>query len=201
MFVTFEGPEGAGKSTAITSLAQVLSQRGFEVLVTREPGSGEVGTKIRAILLEGEAISPTCELFLFLADRSQHVAAVVLPALAKEAIVLCDRFADSTLAYQGYGRGLDLERLRQLNDDATGGLQPELTLLFDLPVEIGIERQSKRDRMDRESLDFHERVRAGFLTEASLAPARYSIIDATQSQEAVFADALNAILERITHHD
>jgi dTMP kinase len=151
--------------------------------------------------LDGEEISPKCELFLFLADRAQHVATLVMPSLEKGAIVLCDRFSDSTLAYQGYGRGLEIERLRQLNSDATGGLEPELTLLFDLPVEIGLQRQSKQDRLDRESLDFHERVRAGFLTEAKLAPGRYRIIDATQSQEVVFTDALNAILERITHHD
>jgi dTMP kinase len=201
MFVTFEGPEGAGKSTAIQALALELQGRGHSVVTTREPGAGDVGEKIRAILLEGEAVTARCELFLFLADRSQHTSTLIQPALERGSIVLCDRYADSTLAYQGYGRGLDLDRLRLLNKDATGGLQPDLTLLFDLPVQLGLQRQSKRDRLDSESLDFHDRVRNGFLAESKLDPNRYRVIDATQSQQDVLNDALNTILERITDHD
>ncbi|MEQ1935026.1 MAG: dTMP kinase, partial [Fimbriimonadaceae bacterium] len=171
-----------------------------EVVSTREPGAGPVGQKIRRILLDGDVISPTCELFLFLADRSNHVDSLVRPALARRAIVLCDRFADSTIVYQGYGRGLDIERLRVLNAEATGGLVPDLTLLFDLPVEVGLARQAERDRLDSESLEFHERVRAGFLAETKRDSARYVVINALQTAEAATRDALNAILKRITHH-
>lgn len=195
MFVTFEGPEGAGKSTVLAKVAEALRADGRSVVETREPGSGEIGARIREILLgtAGEAPHPECELFLFLADRAQHVATVIKPALERGAVVLCDRFADSTVVYQGYGRGLDVPLLKTLNRAATGGLTPDLTLLFDLPTEVGLARLGDKDRMDSESAEFHERVREGFLKEASLDPMRWWILDATQPVDAVTAAALQAI--------
>ncbi|MBI1756764.1 MAG: dTMP kinase [Fimbriimonas ginsengisoli] len=180
MFVTFEGPEGAGKTTVLKAVARRLEADGQRVVMTREPGEGEIGAKIRDILLSGGDLSPAAELFLFLADRAQHVASVIKPALAAGAFVLCDRYSDSTLVYQGYGRGLDLETLRGLNQLATGGLTPDLTLLLDLDPELGLARLSldKMDRMDRESIEFHRKVRDGFLREAKREPARWRVIDA-----------------------
>lgn len=194
MFVTFEGPEGSGKSTAIRTLQQRLPGT---VLVTREPGAGAVGGQIRKILLEGEHLIDRCELFLFLADRSQHIEAIVKPALARKEIVLCDRHADSTVVYQGYGRGLDLEHLRSLNRFATGGLKPDLTLLFDIDPEIGLARVQDKDRLDSESIDFHRRVRNGFLAEAALEPARWVKLDANLSPQEVALAAESAILDRM----
>lgn len=194
MFVTFEGPEGSGKSTAIKTVATAL---GRPCITTREPGAGDVGRRIRELLLEGEAIDPRCELFLFLADRAQHIGAIIRPALDLGEIVLCDRHADSTVVYQGYGRGLDLDWLRSLNAYATDGLKPDLTLLFDIDPEIGLARVSEKDRLDRESLDFHQRVRGGFLKEASREPGRWTILNASESPEAVAAAAVKAIVERM----
>lgn len=196
MFVTFEGPEGAGKSTVIRALAEQLSP-GRQVLVTREPGDGPVGRQIREILLHGEHVEPRAELFLFLADRAQHVESIVQPALAAGALVLCDRYCDSTLVYQGYARGLDLNMLRNLNRMASGGLNPDLTLLLDLPPEIGLARQNAQDRLDREPIEFHRKVRNGFLEEAKLDPARYRVIDASQEVDRVVADCARAISERL----
>jgi dTMP kinase len=194
MFVTFEGPEGSGKSTAIRAIAEALP---VPCLVTREPGAGEVGRRIREILLEGEAIDPRCELFLFLADRAQHVASTILPALKDGKVVLCDRHADSTIVYQGYGRGLNLDWLRELNQYATNDLKPDLTLLFDLDPEVGLARVTDKDRLDNEALDFHQRVRDGFRTEAEREPQRWTILNAAQSPQEVANDALNAILARM----
>jgi len=191
MFVTFEGPEGAGKTTLITALATRLRAEGHTVLVTREPGAGEFGTQVRRILLESGDVHPRAELFLFLADRSNHVETIVKPALARGEIVLCDRYADSTVVYQGHARGLDIDLLRDLNRVATGGLQPRFTFLLDLPPSVGLSRGTKGDRMDREPIEFHEKVRAGFLSEAQRDPARWVVVDAEQSpqtiQDVVFA--------------
>ncbi len=183
MFVTFEGIDGAGKSTLIRALAPRLEAEGHKVLVTREPGAGTVGAAIRDILLHGDHVVPEAELFLFLADRSQHVRDLILPALEARTIVLCDRHADSTLVYQGYGRGLDLDQLRTWNSFATRGLQPHLTFLLDLSPDESAKRTQKGDRLDQESADFRERVRQGFLSEASLAPARWRVLDATEHPE------------------
>lgn len=183
MFITFEGPEGAGKSTQLARLAGRLRDAGRNVVMTREPGGGTLGPAIRALLLEGEEVPPRSELFLFLADRAAHVQNVVRPAIARGDLVLCDRHADSTVVYQGYGRGMDVEQLRNLNALATEGLVPDLTLLFDLPAEQGLARLNDRDRLDREPLEFHQRVRQGFLDEAAREPERWVVFDARQDVE------------------
>jgi dTMP kinase len=193
-FITFEGGDGTGKSTQIKALERHLASRGLSFISTREPGGTALGKIIRRALLEvGDQLmgSPT-ELFLYLADRAQHVQDVILPALESANIVLCDRYIDSTFAYQGYGRGIDLEMLRELNRIAARGLKPDLTLLFDCPVEVGLSRTARRvaeqlgsavrkDRFETEKADFHERVRSGFLALARAEPERFRIIDASRS--------------------
>lgn len=196
MFITFEGPEGAGKSTLIRSLAVALESKGIRTLVTREPGAGEFGKQVRKLLLEGEDVAPLAELFLFLADRAQHVAKLIEPALLQGIWVLCDRHADSTVVYQGYGRGLDIVELRMLNSKATRGRKPDLTFLLDLPVEIGLGRITQPDRLDREPLEFHQRIRGGFLAESRIEPNRWVILDAMQSPADVLASALRHLQQR-----
>lgn len=200
MFVTFEGPEGAGKSTAIRTLASALEQAGHAVLVTREPGAGEFGRKIRALLLDQDEVVPEAELLLFLADRASHVENIIRPALAAGKIVLCDRHADSSVVYQGYARGVDIEFLKAGNAFATKGLKPHLTLLFDLDPEVGLRRicdGRDNNRLDREPLEFHQKVRAGFLDLASQEPERWVVLDATKAPEALSSDALVEILNRL----
>jgi dTMP kinase len=192
-FVSFEGGDGTGKTTQIRALESYLSSRGKTCLVTREPGGTELGTMLRRVLLQagGAPIAPSSELFLYLADRAQHVSEVIRPALAAGKIVLCDRFTDSTLAYQGYGRGLDLGLLRQFNSVADDGTRPDLTLLLDCPIAVGLGRTASRqaqsdseaakeDRFEREKMEFHEKVRAGFLDLARQEPGRFRVIDAAQ---------------------
>ena len=205
MFVTFEGIEGAGKSTAIDYLSGYLQARGYDPVLTREPGGSALGRRLRALLLDVRTggLASRAELFLFLADRAQHVVEVIRPALEAGQVVLCDRFTDSTLAYQGHGRGLDTEYLQRLNQAATGGLQPELTLLLDLPVRCGLMRAGERNRLeglvvsegrfDAESLDFHERVRQGYRVLAEEEPERFAIIDASQPPEDVVLQCRSAI--------
>ncbi|HJP83902.1 MAG TPA: dTMP kinase [Fimbriimonadaceae bacterium] len=179
MFITFEGPEGAGKTTAIAGIAERLRNRGESVLVTREPGSGEFGTKVREILLHGGSMPPEAELFLFLADRASHVRQTILPALDRREIVLCDRYADSTFVYQSVVRGLDPEFVNTANDVATGRLAPTATFLLDIDPEIGLSRIRSKDRLDLEPLEFHERVRYAFLKLAAAEPERWRVIDGT----------------------
>lgn len=189
MFITFEGPDGGGKSTQIRRLAERLADAGQPVLVTREPGGTPVGCELRKILLDADdALLPVTEALLMSADRAEHVQHVVRPALASGTIVLSDRYMDSTLAYQGGGRGLDMHALRDMQKLATGGLMPDLTILLDLPVEAGIARKiadADMNRLDRESLEFHERVADTFRELARENPSRWLVIDATQDVEMV----------------
>lgn len=197
MFVTFEGPEGAGKSTAIEAAANALRSEGYDVVATREPGHGEIGRSIREILLHGRELSPYAELFLFLADRAQHVSEFIRPNLQAGRIVLCDRYADSTVVYQGVARGLDPNLTRKLNEVATGGLDPDLTLLLDVAPETGLGRISDKDRLDSEPVEFHRRVREGFLAEAKLNPGRWQVIDASLDAESVAKECASAIRLRV----
>ncbi|MDR1777625.1 MAG: dTMP kinase [Desulfovibrio sp.] len=205
MFITFEGIEGSGKSTAARILAEYMQERGMDLLLTKEPGGCPLGRGLRHTLLDARAhaVCSRAELFLFLADRAQHVAEVIRPALESGQCVLCDRYVDSTLAYQGYGRGLDTEFLRRLNETATGGLSPDLTLLLDVPVPCGIMRAGQRNkeagttvsegRFDSESRAFHERVQKGYRVLAQEEPERFAVIDASQPVEDVSLQCLSAV--------
>jgi dTMP kinase len=197
LFVTFEGPEGSGKSTVLRQLAAEMEAAGTPCFSTREPGSGPIGERIRGILLDGLPLPPLTELFLFLADRSQHVETQIKPAIDAGMLVLCDRYADSTLVYQGYGRGMGLDRLARWNEEATGGMKPDITFLLDVPAEIGLRRQTKSDRLDLEPIAFHERVRTGFLTEARREPERWIVVDAVQPLDVVVKECRLALGERL----
>ena len=209
MFITFEGMEGSGKSTAITRIGKWLEGFGREVVYTREPGGSELGCALRGILLDvrNSDIVPAAELFLYLADRAQHVARIVRPALERGAIVLSDRFVDSTIVYQGYGRGLDLPVLETLNAVAVNGAWPDLTLLFDLDAEVGLARAKGRNitegkvmvegRFEAESLAFHSRVREGFLDWAAKHPERFATIDAAQEMDLVFDEVKRTVENRL----
>lgn len=198
LFISLEGIEGAGKSTLIQKMIAYFEAAGKEVLLTREPGGSELGQKLRSIILNAEEkICPAAELFLFLADRAEHVESSIKPALAQEKVVLCDRFIDSTVAYQGYGRGMDVKQLQMLNERAAGGLKPDLTIILDLDPEIGLARANARNkaenltvkegRFEAEALEFHQKIRAGFLA-LSKEEKRFFVVDAKQNAEAVFAD-------------
>ncbi len=198
MFITLEGIEGCGKSTLLAGLAERLHSEGRDSLVTREPGGTPVGDAIRKIFLDPELlITPLTESLLINAARAQHVVDVIEPALRNGKIVLCDRFVDSTLAYQGYGRGIDLELLRAQCDAATGGLEPDLTIVIDIPVAISRERVAARqmriDRMESEDDRFHERARDGFLTLARANP-RYRVFDGTKLPVELVAEAYDAMM-------
>ena len=194
-FITLEGPEGSGKSTQARLLAGHLRRQGREVIVTAEPGGDSVARKIRGLVLDSRnEVVPEGELLLFLAARAQNVRRIILPALDSGAVVVCDRFADSSIAYQGYARGIDIPTLRNLNEFATGGLVPDLTLLLDIPVEVGLERQQDKNRFEAESVEFHRKVREGFLALAAKEPARWVVIDAQGSLEEV-AERLTAAVE------
>ena len=191
IFVTFEGGEGSGKTTHLKRLAHYLRDLGDEIVETRDPGGTTIGKEIRTLLLspESAAISDSAELLLYEASRAQLVREVITPAIARGAVVLCDRFTDSTLAYQGFGRGLDLNLIRELNLFTTGGLVPDLTILLDLDPGIGLERCTRsiragrafRDRIAAEPLAFHQRIREGYLTLAREEPDRFRVIDASLS--------------------
>ena len=195
LFITFEGGDGCGKTTQIKLLDEYLQNKGYKTLLTREPGSKGLGIKLREILLnyDGE-VSPTCESFLFLADRAQHVDCIIKPALEAGVIVLCDRHTDSTVAYQGYGRGLDIEQIHRLNKIATSGLKPDLTIVLDVDVETSQARVgSEKDRMESAGVEFFERVRNGFLEIAKLEPNRVKVIDSKQSIEQIHQQILELI--------
>ncbi|NJD92370.1 MAG: dTMP kinase [Geobacter sp.] len=202
-FITFEGIEGCGKSTQIRKLASLLEEQGKKVTLTREPGGCGIADQIRAILLDSanSAMVPLTELLLYAAARAQHISEVIKPALAKGDIVLCDRFIDATIAYQGHGRRLDLELINSLNILAAGDCRPDLTLLLDCPVATGLERAlariealgafasstAREERFERESLEFHERVRSGYLSLAASEPERFCVIDASGTVDEIFA--------------
>jgi dTMP kinase len=209
MFITLEGMEGAGKSTLAQGLVKELQSRGFAARLTREPGGSELGKTLRALLLgTGGRITPRAELFMFLADRAQHVAEVIRPALAAGEIVICDRYIDSTLVYQGQGRKLDTTEtfLRELNNLAVDGLWPDLTFVLDVDAAIGLGRsrgrlgaQGKADaegRFEAEPDSFHQTVRQGFLHAAAMEPNRITLLDAGLSAQSV----LSIALIRITNH-
>lgn len=205
LFITLEGPEGAGKSTNRDYLAALLREHGVDVVLTREPGGTPLAERIRELLLApaDEPMASDTELLLVFAARAQHLQQVVRPALARGAVVLCDRFTDATYAYQGGGRGVPAERIALLEDFVQGVLRPDLTLVFDLPVEVGLARAAARGRLDRfeqERLEFFEAVRSTYLQRAAQAPERYRVLDAAQPLDAVqerIAGLLPQLLERI----
>ncbi len=195
LFITFEGPDGCGKTTQMKLLAEYLEKKGEEVVLTREPGGKGLGEKVREILLnyDGE-VSDRCESFLFLADRAQNIDIIVNPAVKAGKIVLCDRHIDSTVAYQGYGRGLDIERINMLNNLATNGKKPDLTFVFDVDVETSMKRVGKeKDRMESAGVEFHNRVRQGYLELAKQEPQRIKVIDATKSIEEIHDEVINIL--------
>lgn len=202
MFITFEGGEGSGKTTQIHLLDERLRQLGYAVLTTREPGGTPFGEKLRALLLDvNSPVEPHAELLLYAADRAQHVATLIRPALAAGKIVISDRYADSALAYQGYGRGLDLAALRHIMAFATDGLQPDLTFFLDLDPQQGLARRAqtgKVDRFEAQALDFHQRVREGYLALIAAEPERWVRIDADQPL-AVVQGTIFAVVEERLH--
>ncbi|MCW2546821.1 MAG: thymidylate kinase [Mycobacterium sp.] len=197
-FLAFEGGEGTGKTTQLRVLSDLLAGRGFEIVVTHEPGDTPVGQRLRELLLDpATSVTAQTEALLYAADRAEHVAHVIAPALARGAIVISDRYLDSSIAYQGYGRGLDIEQVTQTSLWASGGLLPDLTLLLDLDPEVGLRRARGRngrvDRLEGEALDFHTRVREGFLALAGTAPQRYAVVDASLAPDQVADDVLAAV--------
>ena len=212
VFITLEGIDGCGKSTQFKMLAEALSNRGLEVVVTREPGGTVLGERMRAVLLSNESrnLAPAAELFLMAADRAQDVAEVIRPALEAGVVVISDRYADSTVAFQGYGRGLDLDIIDDVNRLATGGLTPDITILFDLDPrhaqarldaritgETGFGFEPGMTRFDEEKLDFHLRVRDGYLKLASTEPERFRVLDAAQPIDRTHRQVLALVLDLV----
>lgn len=203
MFISLEGMEGSGKSTVLKKLHAWLEGEGYEVLLTREPGGSELGKTLRALLLDVENtdITSEAELFMYLADRAQHVSQVIKPALEEGKVVLCDRYADSTVVYQGYGRGLDPNLLHSFNEVATKGLWPDVSLLLDVEPEIGLRRALSRNieqglsraegRFEAEAMEFHSRVREGYLTWAALNNKRFAVVDASLTPDEVFEQVVD----------
>jgi len=205
-FISFEGMEGCGKSTHAALLAEALQKQGFEVIATREPGGTALGQTLRQILLNpsGSRLATGTELLLMLADRAQHVQEIIAPSLHEGKIVISDRFADSTTAYQGHGRGVEQEVLMRLNAFACGGYMPALTILFDVPVDEGLRRANNRrgnailaDHFEAESVAFHERVRSGFLAVARAEPQRVVVIDSQRPIEEIHSEILSIVLNRL----
>ena len=210
-FITFEGGEGVGKTTQIKLLAERLRAGNRDVVETREPGGTELGKSLRATILEtasqpsndGRNVAPLAELFLLLADRAQHIRDIILPNMAAGNIVLCDRYADSTVAYQGYARGVDLVEVQRLNALVCGNCRPTITFLMDLPTEVGMERAVRRrgkgrvDNFEAESVVFHRRVRAGFLSIAKEELERFCVINGSDTIAAVHGQVIKALRERM----
>lgn len=196
-FITFEGIDGCGKSTQLDAVYDFLTSKGYKCIKTREPGALELGKKIREILLHHNGIvSDKCEMFLFLADRSQHIDTLIRPSVEKGMVVLCDRHTDSTIAYQGYGRGQDVEKLIELNNIATDGMKPDLTFLFDVDTETGAKRAGNNpDRMEASGKEFFSRVRQGYLSLAKRYPERIKVINGENSKEIVYNEVKSNIMD------
>lgn len=206
MFITFEGPDGGGKTTQVAMTVETLKARGHNVLLTREPGGTDIGNQIRHVLhdMKNQAMHPRTELLMYSASRAQIVEEVIKPQLAKGGLVICDRFFDSTYAYQGYGHGLDLNQLKQITEFATGGLKPDLTILLDIAPEDSLQRRlssldkgGEWNRLDAMALDFHKRVRDGYHALAAAEPKRWVVINAAQSVEKVQSDILAVLDKRL----
>lgn len=204
MFITLEGPDGSGKTSQIPPLVEALRSQGYNLLATREPGGTSIGDQVRAILMNmgNQSMHPRTEILLFCAARAQIVEEVIRPKLKSGGIVLCDRYADSTLAYQGYGHGVDLDFLHRLLEFTTGALWPDLTILLDLDIEIGLQRKQdgkgEWNRLDAYALSFHQRVRQGYLEMAHRQPERWVIVDASKPPEVVQKDLRRIILQRLS---
>ncbi len=202
-FITFEGTEGCGKTTQAALLAEYLIQQGYEVLLTREPGGTEFGCRLRDILLTGTtgSITPQTELFLYCADRAHHIQSQIRPALKDGKFVICDRFTDATVAYQGWGRGLDIEQVKSICTLAGGGLVPDMTIMLDIDpadalsraVSRNKENLSTEDRFEKEALDFHRRVRQGYLAQADVEPHRFCVISAKGLEQEIHQRVVEAV--------
>lgn len=202
MFITLEGPDGSGKTSQIPRLAEALRRAGYEVLTTREPGGTRIGDQIRSVLfdLSNTSMQPRSEILLFQASRAQLVDEVIRPALAAGQVVLCDRYADSTMAYQGHGHGMDLQQLAEIVRFATGGLKPDLTLFLDINVDEGLKRRDAGgdwNRLDDYDPAFHQRVYAGYQKLIAAEPARWERVDATRSPDEIAADLERIVLARL----
>ena len=196
-FITFEGPEGSGKTTVLNQINKLLSEN-YNVISTREPGGVSTGEEIRNILLDGENIDMRTEALLFAASRREHLVEKVIPALKNNKVLLCDRYIDSSLAYQGYARGIGIEEVKKINEFAINGLYPDLTIYLDIDAEVGRERilknQRSQNRLDKETLTFHQKVIEGYKTLIKTNPERFKVVDATQNIESVVSDTYEIIL-------
>jgi len=212
MFITFEGIEGSGKTSQIQSIQVQLRDKGYDVIATREPGSSDIGAQIRSILLDSgnKGLDPLAELLLYMADRAQHLSETIKPAMSAGKVILCDRYFDATLAYQGYARGLDISLIAKLHQLAFSDVRPDLTFLLDLPAEVGLarawrqiengQRTGKETRFEEEALAFHSKVRSGYLTLAAEEPRRFEIIDASAPKERVVQEIM-AVIENVINRD
>lgn len=203
MFITFEGPDGSGKTTQLNMLQPYLESSGLDVVRTREPGGTDIGDQIRSVIMnmKNKSMHPRAEILLFCASRAQLVEELIRPSLAEGKIILCDRYADSTMAYQGYGHGLDRTVLTHLLEFATGGLKPDLTLLFDISAEAGLHRRitnhDEWNRMDDYALQFHEKVRGGYLEMAAAEPERWVVINADRSPAEIHEEVVSIFEKRV----